>query len=211
MNVLLGLEAMNLVKPYVPVVRSAKAATVDDAVSAGETLGFPAVIKLISSGLVHKTEMGGVEVAHDEDELEDHARTMLAHAKKKKLPSPTLLIQSFVKGRELLLGLKKDPTFGHVIGLGIGGVFVEVYKDVTWRVCPITASDARQMLDELQGKELLAGVRGAKPVNKNALVSALVKLSHLPNVTPEISELDINPFIINEKEGKAVDVRCVVE
>ena len=106
--------------------------------------------------------------------------------------------------------MKKDPTFGHVIAAGVGGIYVEVYKDVSFRVCPITERDAEAMLDDLKGRAILEGARGKK-LNKGALVAALVKLSRLPEKQPRLAELDINPFILNDKEGKVVDARVILE
>ena len=98
----------------------------------------------------------------------------------------------------------------HVILAGIGGIYVEVYKDVSFRVCPIAEKDAEAMLDDLQGAAILAGARGKK-LNRKALVDALVKLSKLPEKQPKIAELDINPFILNAKDGSIVDARVILE
>jgi len=120
-----------------------------------------------------------------------------------------VLVQEHVSGVEAFLGIKNDPTFGHVLLAGIGGIFVEVYKDIAFRVCPITKKDAESMLDELKGKALLEGVRGMK-VNRKSLLDAMVKLSELPTKIPKLEELDVNPFFVNSKEGVAVDARLVL-
>jgi len=165
--------------------------------------GFPVVLKLVAPKVIHKTEVGGVQVVKDENELAVVARQFLKKGK--------VLVQEHVKGVEFFLGIKKDPTFGHVLLAGLGGIFVEVYKDIAFRVCPITKRDAEQMLDELKGKAILAGVRGQKPVNRKALVDAMVKLSELPKSIENLEELDVNPLFVNEKEVKAVDARIVLE
>jgi len=111
----------------------------------------------------------------------------------------------------MFLGIKNDPTFGHVLLAGIGGIFVEVFKDIAFRVCPITRKDAEQMLAELKGRALLKGVRGQKPVNEKALIDSMISLSKLPDKIAGLEELDVNPFFISDKGGKAADARLVLK
>lgn len=122
-----------------------------------------------------------------------------------------ILVQEFVKGQEVIIGLKSDPTFGHVIMFGLGGIFVEVLKDVSFRVCPITEKDAEAMLKEIKTRDILYGVRGEPGVNIPLLKRVLVGTSRLPLRKPEIQELDINPFRINDQSGKVADARMVCE
>ena len=118
-----------------------------------------------------------------------------------------IMAQEFVHGRELIIGIKKDPVFGHAIMFGIGGTLVEVLHDVSFRICPITSSDAQSMIDELKYKKLLMDFRGEKPVNLRLIKNILVKTSKLPLRNKKISELDINPLIANDKTVKIVDAR----
>ena len=115
-----------------------------------------------------------------------------------------------MKGHYVLIGLKKDPVFGHVIAVGVGGIYAELLKDVAFRVCPITLHDAQEMVDELKLKELLTGFRGHPPANLPFLRNVIVDVSRLPLKHPEIEEMDIKPFVINEYTGVAVDARMVV-
>jgi acyl-CoA synthetase (NDP forming) len=186
----------------VPVAKFHVADSLAEVERYAKKFDFPVVLKLISEKAIHKTEVGGVKVAHDPAELRSAASKFLEQGK--------VLVQEHCSGVEMFLGLKDDPTFGHVLLAGIGGIFVEVYKDVSFRVCPIAPKDAEQMLNELKGKALLEGVRGQKPVKMKALIDAMVQLSKLPEKIKNIEELDINPFFINEKEGKAVDARLVL-
>lgn len=165
--------------------------------------GFPVVLKLISKDAVHKTEKGGVKLCHSLADVRESAS--------KYLDSGKVLVQEYVEGVEFFIGIKKDPAFGPVLLAGVGGIFVEVFKDVSFRVCPIDKRDAEEMLSELKGKALLDGIRGKKPVNKKALIDAMAKLSALPQSMPNLVELDVNPIIINDKELKAVDARFVLE
>ncbi|VVB81682.1 Acetate--CoA ligase [ADP-forming] I subunit beta [uncultured archaeon] len=166
-------------------------------------LGFPVVLKLLSPEVVHKTEAGGVKIVHDLAELRETASRFLEQGK--------VLVMEHCSGVEMFLGIKKDPTFGHVLLAGVGGIFVEVYKDIAFRVCPINGRDAELMLGELRGKALLEGIRGQKPVNMKALVDAMVRLSKLPEKLPNLEELDINPLFVNEKDAKAADARIVLK
>ncbi len=186
----------------IPVAKHSVASSLKDVERYAKKYGFPVVLKLISPKVIHKTEAGGVTAVRQLDFLRETASKFLERGK--------VLVQEHCTGVEMFLGIKNDPSFGHVILVGIGGIYVEVYKDVAFRVCPVSSRDAEQMLDELKGKALLSGVRGQKPVNRRALVDAIVKLSRLPEKLPNIEELDINPFFINEKEGKAVDARLVL-
>ena len=193
----------SLAKINIPVARHHLASSVKDVERYAKKFGFPVVLKLVSPEVIHKTEAGGVTAVRQLDFLRETASKFLERGK--------VLVQEHCSGVEMFLGIKNDPSFGHVLLAGIGGIYVEVYKDIAFRVCPVNAREAEQMLDELKGKALLAGVRGQKPVNKKALIDAMVKLSRLPEKLPNIQELDINPFFINEKEGKAVDARLVLD
>ena len=192
----------SLKKLNIPIAKNYIASSMKDVERFAKKLGFPVVLKLISPKVIHKTEAGGVTSVRQLDFLRETASKFLDKGK--------VLVHEHCTGVEIFLGIKNDPSFGHVLLAGIGGIYVEVYKDVAFRVCPINARIAEQMLEELKGKALLDGVRGQKPVNRKALVDAMVKLSRLPEKLPDIEELDINPFFINEKEGKAVDARLVL-
>lgn len=170
---------------------------------AQKKFGFPCVLKLVSPKVVHKTEEGGVKVVHDPAELQETANSFLKKGK--------VLVQEKCDGVELFLGIKNDSSFGHVLLVGIGGIFVEVYKDISFRVCPITKKDAEQMLDELKGKKLLEGIRGMKPVNRKALVDAMISVSRLPEQVKGLEELDVNPLFANDNGVIAVDARIVLK
>jgi acetyltransferase len=187
------------------IAQLARQVVVKDLASAqkfAQQAGYPVVLKAVSPRIIHKTEAGAVRVVHAAEQLGKE------FAELKKL-AQTVLVQEFVTGNEFILGLKKDATFGHVVIAGIGGIYVELYKDVSFRVCPIGVQDAEAMLNELQGKDIFAA-RGKK-LKKAALVDALVALSRLPQKKPNIAELDINPFILNDREGRVVDARVVLE
>jgi acyl-CoA synthetase (NDP forming) len=194
-------EALN--KLNIPIAKFELADSLQKAERAQKKFGFPCVLKLVSPKVIHKTEEGGVKVVHDLSELRETANLFLKKGK--------VLVQEKCDGVEMFLGIKNDPSFGPVLLAGIGGIFVEIYKDVSFRVCPISKNDAESMLDELKGKKLLSGIRGMKPVNRKALIDAMVSVSKLPEQIRGLEELDINPLFSNEKESVAVDARIVLK
>ncbi|MBW2987303.1 acetate--CoA ligase family protein [Candidatus Woesearchaeota archaeon] len=172
-------------------------------------LKYPVILKIISPQALHKTEINGVRIADDETSLIREFNSLMLLAKRKRIKLDGILVQEKLHGLELIFGIKKDPIFGHALMLGIGGVFVEILKDVSFRICPITEKDVNSMIEDLKSKKLLAGVRGEKPVNMKQLKQVLVRLSKIPLKDKNLEELDINPFIIDDKKGKVADARIV--
>ena len=170
----------------------------------------PLVMKIISEQAIHKTEISGIRIVNHETEISDSFNELVNIAKKNKIRLEGILVQEFIEGQQLIIGIKKDVTFGHVIMIGLGGVFTELLKDFSIRKCPITKEDAQSMLDELQASKLFHNFRNIR-LNTEFLKETLVSLSHLPQKRKDIKELDINPFILNDKTGKAVDIRIVLE
>jgi len=177
-----------------------------EAAEKAEKLGYPVVLKLGSD--VHKTEIGGVIInIHDRNDLERSFKQIKENLSKNKIKFDKLVLQKQVSGVELIAGLKKDAVFGQVILIGSGGIFVEIEKDVSFRVCPITEKDAEEMINEIKSSKLLKGVRGKKPANIEKLKQAIVKLSKISG----IKELDVNPLIVNEEGAWIADVRLFKE
>jgi hypothetical protein len=172
------------------------------------TLNPPFVLKIISNQALHKTEIKGVRIIRDSSDLNYEFTDLLTLAKKKNMKLQGILAQQFYEGEQLIIGIKKDPTFGHVIMFGMGGIFAEVLEDISIRKCPITLQDAEEMIDELKAKKIFHGFRGKK-LNTDLLKDVLVKVSKIPGKYRKIEEMDINPFILNEKEGRVVDARIV--
>jgi len=188
-------DSLDFVKKFLPVVNGYLVRNLKDIKP-----DFPLVLKIVSSKQIHKTEVKGVQVVHEQDELEKAFRRL-----KKK--SSEILVQDFVKGTELIIGLKKDASFGHVVMFGVGGVFVELLKDVSFRVCPVSEKDVDSMINDLRAKELLFGFRDKKPVNLSLLKKIIIRVSKIPEKYPGLKELDINPLIINNKKAFVVDAR----
>lgn len=197
----------------VPMNRSAFAADRESAVKAASETGFPVVMKIVSPDIIHKTEVGGVKVG-----LRDAAETgaafdaMMASVRSKRPEARVkgVVVEEMVRGTELIIGSSCDPQFGRMLMFGMGGVFVEVYKDVSFRLVPISAFDAREMIEEIRGKAIFEGARGYPKADKEALARILVDISTGIARHPDIEELDINPLMVTEKGLVAVDARVIL-
>ena len=189
-KVLAEYEAEKFLKRYVPVAKGVLVKKEQHVAKACKFLGYPVVLKIISKAALHKTDIKGVRICSSLEEAAKAYRDLLAISRRRKLEIEGILFQEFVKGREAIIGLKKDDVFGHVIMLGTGGIAVELLKDVSFRVCPITERNAQAMIDELKLSKLLHDYRGEK-VNTAMLVKALVKISKIPGQ----SDYRFYPFI----------------
>jgi len=178
--------------------------------------GYPLFFKVVSPEITHKTDAGVVKRAVSDEEATATINTIIGNAKKYKegVKIHGVLASEDVSSpetREIFLGATFNEHFGHVISLGLGGVYVEVYKDVEFRVIPIRESDVYSMINRLKGKAILGEFRGMRPVNMNLLVETTLKLSKMIEENPEIREIDINPFMIGPNRGFAVDARMRIE
>jgi acyl-CoA synthetase (NDP forming) len=187
----------------------------DEAVRHAEDMGYPVVMKVDSRDILHKSDVGGVAVSlGDVDDVRrafDTIRDRLVELGRSS-EMTGVVVQPMVHGVELFVGSSHDPKFGHLIAFGAGGVNVELWGDVVFRVHPITPAEARDMLDEIRGRKLLDGFRGAPPADRDAVVEALLRLDRMLGDLPEILEIDINPLIaLPPGQGVvAVDVRIRV-
>jgi len=199
----------------ISVPQEGVAATAAEAQKLAAGMGFPVVMKIVSSDILHKTEAGGVIVGvKSAEEAAQAFDTILANAKKYKADAAIIgvQVQQMIKGgQEVIVGAITDDSFGKLVAFGLGGVLVEVLKDITFRLAPATPADARSMLDGIQAAEMLKGVRGGDPVNREALAKLIVTVSELVSDFPEISELDLNPVFASKDGAIAADVRIVVD
>jgi acetyl coenzyme A synthetase (ADP forming)-like protein len=199
----------------IPVPKEGVATSAADAAKLAGGMGFPVVMKIVSPDILHKTDAGGVIVgvktAEDAQKAYD---TILANAKKYKADAKiegVQVQQMLMGGTEVIIGSITDGSFGKLVAFGLGGVLVEVLKDVTFRLAPATNDDALSMLDGIQAAEMLHGVRGGDPANREALADIIVKVSQLVSDFPEMVELDLNPVFATKKDAIAADVRIVVD
>ena len=185
------------------------AGDVDLAVAAADAIGYPVVLKADATSVIHKSDMGGVAVnLTDADAVKQAAKTMTERIDARDL---RFFVQQFVPGgREVIIGAKAEPGVGHLIMFGLGGIFVDVLKDVIFNLTPVTDAEAREMVDGIQASALLDGVRGEKPVDKTALIDLIQRLSKLVTDFPQIVELDLNPVMAFEKGAVAVDARMAL-
>ena len=208
-------EAQQLCDAYgIPTPKQGLAKTAAEAAKIASRLGFPVVLKIVSDDILHKTEASGVivglgnaaEVRRGFDRLVKNAR-----AYKKNAAVAGVQIQQLLKGgQEVMVGAVTDPSFGKMIAFGLGGILVEVMKDITFRMTPVGKKEALSMLDSVGAAEVLRGFRGAKGVDRAALADVITKVSKLVNDFPEIQEVDLNPIFATEKGARAVDVRVVL-
>ena len=198
----------------VPVIEARLATSRDEAVALAGELGYPVALKVVSAQISHKSDVGGVKLDLAGVDAVREAFDAIGKAARAAAPEATVdgvSVQRMAEpGVEVIVGMTTDSQFGPVLMFGLGGVLVEVLKDVAFRVIPIVARDAKQMIRELQGFPLLEGHRGQEPADLDALEALLLKLSEFIEGHPEIAELDLNPVFAYPKSAVAVDARIVL-
>jgi acetyltransferase len=210
-------EARQVMEAYgLPVPQSHLASTAEEAVRFAEEIGFPVVIKIASPDILHKTDIGGIKLDLRTPADVRDAFDLLTYRAMRYMPDAELWgcqVQEMVGGgREVILGMNRDPQFGPLMMFGLGGIYVEALKDVTFRIAPFSRDEARAMLTEIRAVNLLRGVRGEPPADLEATEDVLLRLSQLVIDFPEIVEMDINPLIVFDKGRGAmsVDMRLVL-
>ena len=178
-------------------------------------MGFPVVLKVSSADVVHKSDAGGVKLGLANATQVGKAYTEIMSSIKENYPQAQIEGVSVQKmalpGVEVIIGMSKDPQFGPVLMFGLGGVFVEVLKDVSFRIVPVTRTDASEMIKEIKGYPILEGYRGKEPADISALEELIIKVSEFVDQNPQIKELDLNPIFAYEDRAIAVDARIILE
>lgn len=211
-------EAWDILTAYgLSIPRSVLAKTPQEAVEAAGKIGYPVVLKIASPDILHKTDVGGVKVGLETPDQVQDAFELMIYRTERFLPEAQIWgcqVQEMAPpgGLEVLVGMNRDPQFGPLVTFGLGGIYVEVLKDVTFRVAPFTRLEAQAMLEEIRSKALLDGVRGKPPIDKEVVVDTLLRMGQLVQEFPEIAEFDINPLIVYPKgQGAiAIDMRLVL-
>ncbi len=210
-------EAQSILSAYgLQAPPSEIAETAERAVEIAADMGYPVVLKIASPDILHKTDVGGVKVGLQNPTDVRDAFDLITYRSQRYLPEARLWgcqVQKMVpSGLEILIGMNRDPQFGPLVTFGLGGIYVEAFKDAAFRIAPFSRDEATQMLMEIRANALLNGVRGEPPVDMETLVDALLRISQLVLDFPEIAELDINPFIVYEKGsgGIALDMRLIL-
>ncbi|WP_297521159.1 acetate--CoA ligase family protein [Thermococcus sp.] len=212
-------EAKQVLKAYgLPVPNEKLAKTLDEALKYAEEIGYPVALKLMSPQILHKSDAKVVLLnIKTPEELKEKWEEIHENARRYRPDAEILgvLVAPMLKpGREIIIGVTEDPQFGHALMFGLGGIFVEVLKDVTFRIIPITERDARKMITEIKSYPILAGARGEEPADIEAIVQLLLKVSQLVDELRDyIKEMDLNPvFVYNEGEGAVVvDARIILK
>ncbi len=215
-TVLTEVESKGLLKRAgIPVIETRLAKSKKEAISISKELGFPVVLKVASPDIVHKSDSGGVRLGLANATQVGKAYREIMSSMKQRFADAAihgLAIQRMAPpGVEVIVGMSKDVQFGPVLMFGLGGILVEVLKDVSFRIVPITRRDAAEMIREIKGYPLLEGYRGQDPADISALEELMVKVSQFVEQNPEIKELDLNPIFAYRDSAVAVDARVILE
>jgi acetyl-CoA synthetase (ADP-forming) len=214
--VLTEIESKQLIKAIgIPVVEGYLARSKEEAVGFSTQIGYPVVLKVISPDIIHKSDAGGVKLGLKDAQQVSTAYTDITAAIRQQCPQARLAGISVQRmatpGIEVIVGMSKDAQFGPLLMFGLGGVFVEVLKDVAFRIVPLTPKDAAAMIREVRGYPLLTGYRGQAPVDTDKLADIILKVSDFADKNPLVKELDLNPIFAYNNDAVAVDARVVLE
>jgi len=214
-SVLTEIESKEvLARAGVPVAGAALATTAAEAGKAAKKVGFPVVLKIVSPDITHKSDVGGVKVGLGSKKDVEAAFAAIMKSVKKKQPKARIegvAVQKMApEGTQVIVGMSKDPQFGPVMMFGLGGVLVEVLKDVSFRIVPLEPRDAKQMIREIKGYPVLEGVRGQDAADVEALESLILQVSAFAEANPQVEEIDLNPVFAYPDGAIAVDARIVI-
>ncbi len=215
-TLLTEIESKQLLKQVgISVIDTKLAPARDEAISASRQFGFPVVLKIVSPDIVHKSDAGGVKLGLRTSKQVGKAYDDILSAVKQKHPQAVIQGVSVQKmarpGVEVIIGMTKDAQFGPVLMFGLGGILVEILKDVSFRIVPLTKRDAGEMIREIKGYPLLEGYRGQEPVDVSKLEELLLKVSDFVEQNPEVKEIDLNPVFAYSDGAVAVDARVILE
>ncbi|AGB04625.1 ATP-grasp domain protein [Aciduliprofundum sp. MAR08-339] len=196
-------DAKEMLKKYgIKVPNGALVENLDDLEKLN--LKYPLVAKVASEKILHKTDVGGVILnIGSREELKNAVKNLMD-----KFHAPVLVEEMLHGGVEIIVGVTKDPSFGHVIMFGLGGIFTEILRDVTFRVIPIGRKDAEMMLSEIKGRKILEGYRGTK-VDRESIIELLLRISELVEENPDIEGIDLNPVLAREKDCVVLDAKII--
>lgn len=215
-SILTEFESKKILKQAgISVVKTRLAKTQKEAVSLSQKMGFPIALKIVSPDVIHKSDSGGVKLSLNNVSDVKKAYDEILKKVKKQYPDAVIhgvSVQKMVRpGTEVIVGSSKDPQFGPVIMFGLGGIFVELLKDISFRIIPLERRDALEMIKEIKGYPLLEGYRGREPANILALVEIILKISKLIDENPHIKELELNPIFVYRDKAVGVDARIILE
>jgi acetyltransferase len=213
---LVEAEARGILAAYhIPLPESRLASTSGEAIEIAEDIGYPVALKIASPDILHKSDLGGIRLRLQNADSVRDAFDLTMYRTRQHMPDAEIwgtLVQEMIRpGKEVIIGMTRDPQFGPLILFGLGGIYVEVLKDVTFRLAPVTQLEASTMINEIRSAPLLRGVRGEKPSDLEAITNVIQRVSQLVMDFPDIVELDINPLVAHEKGTVALDVRLSIK
>jgi acyl-CoA synthetase (NDP forming) len=213
---LLETESRDILERYgFPLPEAALICSVDEVSGAACKIPYPLAMKVVCPDIIHKSDAGGIKLdLKDEEEVQNAFEEIVANACKFTTRDRVLgaLISPMVEdGQECIIGMIRDPQFGPVIMFGLGGIFVEILKDVSFRVAPLSEEDIDEMIKEIKGYKVLTGIRGEKHKDIDAIRNILARLSDFAIDNPEVKETDLNPVIVHEKGASIVDSRMILK
>lgn len=204
-----------LMKAGIRFPEQASASDTDEAVTAARRIGYPVVMKINSPDILHKTDVGGVKVGLKNAQEVKEAFIEITSTVKRRMSQAYIkgvnIYEMIQGGKEVITGVTHDRTFGHMLMFGLGGIYVEILKDVSFRVVPVDDIDVREMIQEIRTYSLLKGARGERPVDIEGIVECILRLNSLVMAFPQIRELDINPLVVKEDSVVALDARIIIE
>lgn len=208
-------DALRILSTYgLPVIKTETASSRAEAVEAAKRIGYPVAMKIISPDVVHKIDVGGVKLDLNSDQEIRLAYDEILSSIKACLPNARIdgvLLQEYVTGgTETIIGIHRDPKFGPLLMFGLGGIYVEAYRDVSFRLAPIRELSADNMISQIRGSKILEGFRGQPPADTKAIAECIERLSQLSIEVPDIEELDVNPLVAFQKGCKALDARVII-
>ncbi|UCF85955.1 MAG: acetate--CoA ligase family protein, partial [Desulfobacteraceae bacterium] len=212
---LLETESRDLLQEYgIPLPEAELVSDSGRAIEVAEKISYPLAMKIVSPDIIHKSDAGGIKLAlNSEKDIEKAFEEIVENACKlttRERIVGTLVSPMVAKGQECIIGMIRDPQFGPVIMFGLGGIFVEVLKDVSFRVAPLAEEDIDQMITDIKGYKVLNGIRGETPKDIEAIKGILAKVSEIAIDNPEINEIDLNPVIVHERGASIVDSRVIL-
>ncbi len=208
MEVYAEKRAEDFLRSKLPIAKSKLTKTLKQAFEYSKKLKYPIVLKLSSDKLLHKSDIGAVKIVNNIKGLETEYDNLLNLAKSRKIRINGIMVQESQKGHETIIGAKRDPTFGPVIIFGAGGIYTELIKDTSIRICPVTKEEALKMIDETNFSKILHGYRGEKS-NIDSLANIIVKVSNIMMKNKKIQELDLNPVFVNPLRAVVADARII--
>jgi acetyl-CoA synthetase (ADP-forming) len=213
---LLEPEAYEVLSYYsIPISPYKVVNSIEEAESAANSIGYPIVLKIVSPDIIHKSDVGGVRIDIKDDQQLKEDYTSLFNDVREKAPSARIvgvLVEKMVpKSVEVVVGMLRDPTFGPAVMFGLGGVLIEIMKDVIFRITPVSKEEAIDMIKKVKGYPLLSGFRGSKPLDIDAIADVICNVSRVSMENPAIDQVDLNPVIIYEKGLSVVDARIILK